>query len=53
MTHFLVMAKAPIPGAVKTRLQLPPYRAAVLQAAFVRDTVEKARFGAWSSYDRW
>jgi glycosyltransferase A (GT-A) superfamily protein (DUF2064 family) len=37
------MAKAPIFGAVKTRLHLPPYRAAALQAAFVRDTVEKAR----------
>jgi len=37
------MAKAPIPGNVKTRLRLPPEEAAALQAALIRDTVEKAR----------
>ena len=36
------MAKAPVPGTVKTRLRLPPYEAAGLQAVLVRDTVEKA-----------
>ena len=44
MTHrILVMAKAPVPGTVKTRLKLPPRTAAGLQAALIRDTVEKAR----------
>ncbi len=44
MTYrILVMAKAPIPGTVKTRLGLPPRDAADLQAALIRDTVEKAR----------
>ena len=43
MTYrILVMAKAPIPGTVKTRLGLPPRDAAGLQAALIRDTVEKA-----------
>ncbi|QIN82682.1 DUF2064 domain-containing protein [Rubrobacter tropicus] len=37
------MAKAPIPGAVKTRLRLPPEDAARLQTAFVTDAVDKAR----------
>jgi rSAM/selenodomain-associated transferase 1 len=37
------MAKAPIPGTVKTRLGLPPRDAAGLQAALIRDTVEKVR----------
>lgn len=37
------MAKAPVPGNVKTRLRLPPKEAAALQAALIRDTVEKAR----------
>lgn len=37
------MAKAPVPGTMKTRLLLPPRNAAELQTAFVRDTVEKAR----------
>jgi hypothetical protein len=37
------MAKAPIPGTVKTRLGLPPQDAAGLQAALIGDTVEKAR----------
>lgn len=36
------MAKAPVPGATKTRLRLPPEKAAGLQAALIRDTVEKA-----------
>ena len=39
----LVMAKAPIPGTVKTRLGLPPQDAARFQAALIGDTVEKAR----------
>ena len=44
MTYrVLVMAKAPIPGTVKTRLGLPPRDAAGLQAALIRDTVEKVR----------
>jgi uncharacterized protein len=44
MTHrILVMAKAPVPGTVKTRLKLPPRTAAGLQAALIQDTVEKAR----------
>ena len=43
MTYrILVMAKAPIPGTVKTRLGLPPEDAAGLQAALIRDTTEKA-----------
>jgi glycosyltransferase A (GT-A) superfamily protein (DUF2064 family) len=41
--RILVMAKAPVPGTVKTRLGLPPQDAAGLQAALIRDTVEKAR----------
>ncbi len=36
------MAKAPIPGTVKTRLGLPPQDAAGLQAALIGDTTEKA-----------
>ncbi len=36
------MAKAPVPGATKTRLRLPPEKAAGLQAALIRDTVAKA-----------
>lgn len=40
--RILVMAKAPVPGAVKTRLRLPPEEAAELQAAMIRDAVEKA-----------
>ena len=42
-TRLLIMAKAPVPGEVKTRLRLAPLKAAALQAALVRDTVEKAR----------
>ncbi len=43
MTYrILVMAKAPIPGTVKTRLGLPPHEAAGLQAALIRDTTERA-----------
>lgn len=34
--RILVMAKAPIPGTVKTRLRLPPQDAAGLQAALIR-----------------
>ena len=41
--RILVMAKAPIPGTVKTRLGLPPEDAARLQAALIGDTVGKAR----------
>jgi rSAM/selenodomain-associated transferase 1 len=41
--RILVMAKVPLPGTVKTRLGLPPQDAAGLQAALIRDTVEKAR----------
>lgn len=43
MTRILVMAKAPAPGAVKTRLRLAPDEAARLQAAMISDTVNKAR----------
>lgn len=39
----IVMAKAPVPGSVKTRLRLDPTRAARLQEALISDTVEKAR----------
>ncbi len=43
MTYrILVMAKAPIPGTVKTRLGLPPEDTAGLQAALIQDTTEKA-----------
>ena len=41
--RILIMAKAPIPGTVKTRLGLPPRDAADLQAALIGDTVEKTR----------
>lgn len=41
--RILVMAKAPVPGTVKTRLMLPPRVAAGLQAALIGDTAEKAR----------
>lgn len=37
------MAKAPVPGTVKTRLRLVPEAAARLQAAFIKDAVTKAR----------
>ncbi len=39
---FTVMAKAPVPGKVKTRLSPPltPEEAATLNAAFLRDTIE-------------
>lgn len=44
MTYrILVMAKAPVPGTVKTRLELPPRVAAGLQAALIGDTAGKAR----------
>lgn len=39
----LVMAKAPVPGTVKTRLKLAPENAARLQKALLTDIVEKAR----------
>ena len=43
MTYrILVMAKAPVPGTVKTRLKLPPRVAAGLQSALIEDTAEKA-----------
>jgi len=41
--RLLVMAKAPIPGTVKTRLRLAPEDAARLQTALIADTVDKAR----------
>ena len=43
-----VMAKAPRPGKVKTRLQpaLPPDAALALSAAFLRDTTENIRLAA-------
>lgn len=40
--RILVMAKAPVPGSVKTRLRLPPEEAARLQEAMICDAVEKA-----------
>ena len=40
--RILVMAKAPVPGVVKTRLRLLPKDAARLQAAMISDAVEKA-----------
>ncbi len=43
MIHTLIMAKAPVPGTVKTRLRLEPQRAAELQRAFLMDAVAKAR----------
>lgn len=36
--------KAPVPGVTKTRLRLPPGKAAELQTALVRDTVGRVRF---------
>lgn len=39
--RMLVMAKAPIPGTVKTRLRLAPEDAVRLQGALILDTVEK------------
>lgn len=41
--RLLVMAKAPVPGSVKTRLRLDPARVARLQEALISDTVEKSR----------
>ncbi len=41
--RLMVFAKAPRPGTVKTRLELPPETAATLHAAFVRDVVERHR----------
>ena len=43
--HLVVMAKAPIPGRVKTRLSPPltPEQAAELAGALLRDTVAAAR----------
>ncbi len=41
--RLLVMAKAPIPGTVKTRLRLDPEDAARLQTALIVDTVQKSR----------
>jgi uncharacterized protein len=37
---IILFARAPVPGRVKTRLGLPPERAAALHSAFVRDTLE-------------
>ena len=42
MARLLIMAKAPVPGTVKTRLRLRPEEAARLQSALINDTVEKA-----------
>ncbi|CAA9430659.1 MAG: hypothetical protein AVDCRST_MAG78-1665 [uncultured Rubrobacteraceae bacterium] len=42
MTRLLVLAKAPVPGTTKTRLRLPPEKAASLQTALMRDAFEKA-----------
>ena len=42
MARILIMAKAPVPGLTKTRLRLPPARAARLQAALIADAAEKA-----------
>ena len=39
--RLMVFAKAPVPGRVKTRLCLPPERAAALHSAFVRDVVDR------------
>ncbi len=41
--RLMVFAKAPEPGRVKTRLALPPARAAQIHAAFVRDVVARHR----------
>lgn len=38
--RIIVFAKAPVPGRVKTRLDLDPAHAAALHTAFVRDTLE-------------
>jgi rSAM/selenodomain-associated transferase 1 len=43
MVHALIMAKAPVPGAVKTRLRIEPWQAAELQRASIMDAVAKAR----------
>lgn len=43
LTRILVMAKAPVPGTVKTRLRLPPEDAARLQEALVLDTLGRVR----------
>ncbi len=43
MIRTLIMAKAPIPGTVKTRLHIEPQKAAELQTAFLMDTVAKAK----------
>lgn len=40
---LMIFAKAPEPGRVKTRLELPPEQAAAVHAAFVRDVVERHR----------
>lgn len=39
--RLMIFAKAPAPGRVKTRLELPPGDAAALHAAFVRDVVAR------------
>lgn len=39
--RLMIFAKAPMPGRVKTRLRLPPERAAAVHAAFVRDVVAR------------
>jgi rSAM/selenodomain-associated transferase 1 len=42
LARILVIAKSPIPGEVKTRLELPPRLATDLQCAFIEDVVRKA-----------
>ena len=43
LVRALIMAKAPVPGTVKTRLKLAPEKAARLQEALLADTIEKVR----------
>ncbi len=43
MRRLMIFAKAPEPGRVKTRTQLPPEQAAMLHTAFVRDVVARHR----------
>lgn len=54
--RLMVFAKAPVPGRVKTRLELPPTTAARLHAAFVRDVVARhqrpgRRVTVWRALD--
>ncbi len=54
--RLMIFAKAPVPGRVKTRLELPPTTAARLHAAFVRDVVARhqrpgRRVTVWRALD--